>query len=90
MHVSVILILFLLESAALNSRDTYLNGTLKFFIAGFFRQPMERPLTNSVSFQHPVHSSLAPRASIPGDGLANDIVRFMLEKNALTIKRLCF
>lgn len=51
---------------------------------------MERPLTNSVSFQHPVHSSLAPRASIPGDGLANDIVRFMLEKNALTIKRLCF
>lgn len=52
----------------------------KIFMAGFFRQPMERPLTNSVSFQHPVHSSLAPRASIPGDRLANDIVRFMLEK----------
>lgn len=36
-------------------------------MAGFFRPPVERPLTNTISFQHPVHNSAAPRASIPGD-----------------------
>lgn len=37
---------------------------------GFFRPPIERPPTNPVSFQHPAHNSLAPRASIPGHSVA--------------------
>lgn len=40
----------------------------KFCMAGFFQPPVERPLTNTISFQHPLHNSGAPRPSIPGEG----------------------